>query len=91
VLPFPSLKHVPENGQPSSAAQSGRKGTSHLFLRWELSCAPRPENILRQNIFSACKRMEKTGENHHILLISIFIYVFIDLIAKWYTLSKNYC
>ncbi|MBT8783581.1 hypothetical protein RO602_12010 [Akkermansia muciniphila] len=80
-----------KTGGLSSAAQSGRKGTSHLFLRWELSCAPRPENILRQNIFSACKRMEKTGENHHILLTSIFIGVSIGLIAKWRTLSQNYC
>ncbi|AYR34064.1 hypothetical protein C1O51_01185 [Akkermansia muciniphila] len=38
-----------KTGGLSSAAQSGRKGTSHLFLRWELSCAPRPETIPRQN------------------------------------------
>ncbi|HJI24152.1 hypothetical protein [Akkermansia muciniphila] len=41
--------------------------------------------------FLHAKGWKKTGENHHILLTSIFIGVSIGLIAKWRTLSQNYC
>ncbi|WP_300794279.1 hypothetical protein, partial [uncultured Akkermansia sp.] len=91
ALPFPSLKHVPENGRPFFCRAIRQKRDIPSFPALGTFLCPAPGKHPAPELFPACKRMGKTGKNHHILLTSIFIDVSIGLIAKWRTLSQNYC